>query len=374
MSPMDRCHVTGMAWTTALGDDPEGVWSRLCAGETGLLPVAAQRAGRLRNDRAGMVSAFPPDQPPPERLAAMTRETLARALAVAGRAPTDPGLRLILGTSFGSYLEDDPPEPSAYAWADRVAQAMGFREPPWLISTACSAGSDAIQVGAALIREGMADACVCGGVDILTWCKRLSHSALGTLSPTLLRAFDMRHDGTLFGEGAAFLVLEAPSKRTPPLAWLRGCGSSSDATGMTAPDTTGVAVGLAIERSLADAGLTAGQIGVINAHASGTPMNDRAEKEALGRLFAHPPQPLLFGTKGNFGHTLGATGAMEAMALILALRHRQVSPVYGLEQPEPDFPLPLVMGRPAELRNPIGLSLTLGFGGFDTSLIFEVPL
>jgi 3-oxoacyl-[acyl-carrier-protein] synthase II len=141
---------------------------------------------------------------------------------------------------------------------------------------------------------------------------------------------------------------------------------------MTAPDTTGVAVRYAMERSLADAGLTPADIGVINAHGSGTPLNDLTEQKALGMVFAGHGRPVVFGTKGNFGHTLGATGAIEAIALILALRKGEVPPVVGLEQPDPEFPVPLARGQPVRCDARAGMSLTLGFGGFDTSLVFAV--
>jgi 3-oxoacyl-[acyl-carrier-protein] synthase II len=222
-----------------------------------------------------------------------------------------------------------------------------------------------------LIRAGAARCCVCGGADVVTWSKRIAHSALGTMSPSLLRAFDVRHDGTLLGEGAAFIVLEALQDDTQPLALLRGVGSANEAYGMTAADVTGVAAGYAIERSLADAQLNAAEIGLINAHGSGTPMNDATERNAFHSVFAGPNLPLVFATKGNFGHSLGATGAIEAVALLCALRARLAPPIVGLEQPDPEFLLPLATERAVPCEARYGLSLTLGFGGFDTSLIFE---
>ncbi len=187
----------------------------------------------------------------------------------------------------------------------------------------------------------------------------------------MLRAFDRRHDGTLLGEGAGFVVLEAdPAK---PLAVLRGCGSANDGTGMTAADTSGKCARFAIERSLTDAGLSAGEVRLINAHGSGTQMNDLTEKNALGEVFAAGQgRPLVFATKGNFGHSLGATGALEAIALVLAMRSGRVPPIFGLEDADPEFALPLARGAAVEHSARIGLSLTLGFGGYDTSLVFEV--
>jgi 3-oxoacyl-[acyl-carrier-protein] synthase II len=141
---------------------------------------------------------------------------------------------------------------------------------------------------------------------------------------------------------------------------------------MTGPDPAAAGARLAMERSLVDAGVEPGDIGIVNAHGSATPANDRAEAEAFRTVFPEGKRPLTFATKGAFGHTLGATGAMEAIALILALREGVVPPIVGLEQPETSFPCPLPVGRPVRHDARLGLSLTLGFGGFDTSLVFEV--
>jgi 3-oxoacyl-[acyl-carrier-protein] synthase II len=141
---------------------------------------------------------------------------------------------------------------------------------------------------------------------------------------------------------------------------------------MTAADADGLGARYALERSLADAELDPGAIGLINAHGSGTPMNDATERTALGTVFMGHGSPVVFATKGNFGHSLGATGAIEAIALVLALRCKQVPPIIGLEQPHPEFPLPLARESVTPCDANIGLTLTLGFGGFDTSLIFEV--
>jgi 3-oxoacyl-[acyl-carrier-protein] synthase II len=191
------------------------------------------------------------------------------------------------------------------------------------------------------------------------------------MSPTTLRAFDLRHDGTLLGEGAGFLVLEPESTDRKPLAYYCGGGSANDASGMTVADITGLSAAYAMERSLVDAALSPEDIGLINAHGSGTVMNDTTECNALNRVFSNCKAPLVFATKGNFGHTLGATGAIEAIALILALQNGQVPPIVGLEQPIPELNLPLAMKKQTLSSANRGLNMTLGFGGFDTSLIFE---
>ena len=365
--------VTGLAWTTALGSDLAGVWRRLLAGEDGFVEVPS--AHRLRNVLAAAVAPFGEDAA--ARLRKMAADTTRRALAHAALPADGPRTRLVLGTSLGALLEDDHErEAPLGAWAADVAWEVGAGEPISL-STACSSGSDALLVGAEWIRAGMADACVCGGADVLTLGKRLAHSALSTLSPTRPRAFDRRHDGMLLGEGAGVLVLEsleqARARGATPLALLCGVGSANDASTLTSPDPAAAGARLAMLRSLEDAGLAPEAVGLINAHGSATPANDQAERDAFRAVFPARGGPLVFATKGAFGHSLGATGAVEAIALVLALREKVVPPIAGLEQPDPDFPLPLPVGSPVRCEARYGLSLTLGFGGFDTSLVFEVP-
>lgn len=359
--------VTGMGWVTPLGDELEGVWQRLLDGHDGFTPL--NHTGRLRNNLAASVRAVSVDLPADERLHALAVAAARAALASAGIEP-DSSFKLLIGTSLGDYLENPDSRRSLSSWADRAADSIGVMRPAIAISTACSSASDAILLGAELIRSGEARCCLCGGSDIITMSKRLAHSALGTMSPTRLRAFDQRHDGTLLGEGAGFIVLEADAPKDRQKAVLRGAGSSNDATGMTAADTSGRTALDAIERSLKSAGVSADEIGLINAHGSGTPMNDETERNAFNRTFSGSAKPLVFATKGAFGHSLGATGAIEAIALIMALRTGQVPGIVGLERPDPELTLPVARER---LRTSarFGLSTTLGFGGFNTSLIFK---
>ena len=421
--------VTGMAWSTALGDGLAGVWRRLLDGEDGFREVASEH--RLRNRLAATLPDLPPELKPSARQRALAEGVLSRALADAGLAPVgeagswgdggppgrapsrasdpfaglapartagsrgdggSPGLASdpvdrpagptsgagvdpfpVLGTSFGAQLDDE--DATLYQWAADVAAGAGLRLPPVAISTACSSGSDALAVGAEVIRSGAAEVSVCGAADVVTPAKRLAHTVLGTMSPTRLRAFDRRADGTLLGEAAGFVVLEreesARARGAEPYAVLAGTGAANDGAGMTAPDPAGTGVDLSVRRCLAASGLGLDDIAVINAHGSGTPVNDAAESGALSRLFGGcGAPPVVFATKGALGHTLGATGVLEAIAVVLALHYGTVPPVVGLEEVPAGFPLPVPAGRPGELRPGAGLSLTLGFGGFITSLAF----
>lgn len=358
--------VTGLAWTTPLGDDLDEVWSRLLAGETALRPVAS--AHRLRNDLAATVPGAPD---PAQRLHEFTVGTVRRALEDAGLEPADPRVLLVAGTSYGSHL--DAPDPADLGdWAESAAAELGLARAPVSVATACSSGSDALLIGLQLIRSGVADICVCGGADVVSEAKRLGHSALGTMSPTALRSFDEAADGTLLGEGAGMLVLEstdsARARGATIKAILRGAGSANDAAGMTAPDPTGDSVVLAVQRALADAGLRPAEIGVVNAHGSGTPVNDSVESVSLRRLFGSEG-PVVFATKPALGHSLGATGAIEAIAVIQALRSASAAPIAGLANIRPELTLPVAREKPMSVPGRAGLSLTLGFGGFNTAVV-----
>ncbi|WP_430788868.1 beta-ketoacyl synthase N-terminal-like domain-containing protein [Actinoplanes sp. G11-F43] len=427
--------VTGLAWSTALGADRDGVWRALLAGESGIRPVPGEPG--LRNDRAAAVPGLD-DTEPSERQHILARDTIAAALADAGVTPGHPLLYAVLGTSYGAHLDDSAGEPLD-AWCHRVADDLGLVRAPLSLSTACSSGSDSLLAGAELIRTGVADLVVCGAADVLTTAKRRGHSLLGTMSPTTLRSFDADRDGTILGEGAGFLVLEsvesARARGARSYGRLIGAGSANDATGATTPDPSGDTVVRAVERALAAAGRTVADVSTINAHASGTRVNDDVESRSLARIFtagepatigtvAAAPSvstvaaaplvstvaaaplvstvaaaplvstggaaplvstggaaplvstggaaPTVFATKGALGHSLGATGAVEAIAVLLALRDRTVPPVAGLRRVMPGFPLPLPGATaPAPIGPGIGLSITLGFGGFNTCLAFD---
>lgn len=370
-SPTDIL-VTGLAWTTPLGDSLDGVWSRLLAGDSGLTEAPSEFP--LRTSVAGIVPEVAWDLSPVERQVELAARTLAAACADAAVDPADPDLRIVLGTSYGPHV--DGAAAPLDAWAGAATERLGHRRAPICVGTACSAGSDSVLVAAELIRSGAAGVCLAGGVDVVTNAKRLGHSALGTMSPDTLRAFDERHDGMIPGEGAAVLVLEsaesARSRSARAYAALRGAASANDAAGLTIPDPSGDSVVASVERCLAVSGKTAADIAVISAHATGTPLNDAVETLSLRRLFgAQKTGPLVFATKGALGHSLGATGAIEAVSVVLALDGGMVPPISGLTQPVADFPLPLAADRAREFAGDVGLSLTIGFGGFNTCLLFE---
>jgi 3-oxoacyl-[acyl-carrier-protein] synthase II len=249
--------------------------------------------------------------------------------------------------------------------------------------SACSSGADAIGTAMRSIAAGDADAVVTGGAEAaLTPLPKAAFSALDALSVSgVSRPFDARRDGFVMGEGAGVLVLEnlesARARSARILGILRGYGATADAHHVTAPDPAGSGAAAAIRRALEDAAIAAEDVVYVNAHGTSTPLNDRAEtvalKLALGDRAATTP---VSSTKSSIGHLLGAAGAVEAIATILALRARVVPPTLGLEEPDPDLDLDYVPGRsrPLELepgRPAIAISNSFGFGGHNTVLCLE---
>jgi 3-oxoacyl-[acyl-carrier-protein] synthase II len=367
--------VTGRAWSTALGSDVDTAWESLLAGASGITEVPSPLP--LRGLLTATVPDLESDLPAWDRQQRITRATLSKALRDAGIDPGNPRVLPILGTSYGPHLEMLDTHSLSH-WSTTAARGAGCVVEPVTVATACSAGSDAVLAGLALLEEGVADVCVCGGADVLTLGKRLGHSHLGTMSPDGLRAFDIARNGTVLGEGAAFLVLEraegARARGARPYGVVAGAGSSNDAANAVAPDPSGANVVLAVERALRDADITPEDVTVVNAHGSGTPVNDDVEARAYARLFAGVPRPpVVFATKGAFGHTLGATGAIEAVALLQALATGTVPPVPSLRNPLPRLGLPIPMERPMKAEPGWGISVTLGFGGFNTCLVLQGP-
>lgn len=250
------------------------------------------------------------------------------------------------------------------------------------IVSACSGGADAIGAAKMMIESGHVDAVVTGGSEAaLTPLSNAAFGALDALSKTgISRPFDKDRDGFVMGEGGAILVLEtrekAEARGAKILGTLRGYGASADAYHLTAPDKTGGGPSRAMLRAMEDAGVTPEDIVYVNAHGTSTALNDAAEtaalKVALGdRAYEIPVSSL----KSSIGHLLGAAGAVEAVATILALRDRIAPPTLGLETPSEGLDLDYVPGSAKPLnidgKPAIAISSSFGFGGHNAVLCLE---
>jgi 3-oxoacyl-[acyl-carrier-protein] synthase II len=337
-----------------------------------------------------------------DRFTQLAVAAAAEAVADAGWAegPPYPPERLgcVFGTGIGglatieanhSRLGNNEVSPLAIplmmpnAAAAALAMRHGLRGPVYGVVSACAAGAHAIGTAARTIASKEATAVVTGGSEApLSPLARAAFAALDATSQCgVSRPFDARRDGFVMGEGAAALVVEdgaaARARGARILAQVRGYGATCDAFHLTAPDALGSGQAQAIEAALADAGLQAQDIDYVNAHGTSTPLNDRTETLALKRALGERAHEVpVSSTKSAIGHLLGAAGAVEAVATVLALRARVAPPTLGFAERDPDLDLDYVAGEARVLkvdpqRRPVALSNSFGFGGHNAVLCLE---
>ena len=263
---------------------------------------------------------------------------------------------------------------------DAVARHLGVTGPVQTISSACSSG--ALALGAALeaVRSGEVDVAIAGGSDSLCQLTYAGFNALRSVDEEPCRPFRASRAGMSFGEGAAALVLEpldrVLARGAVPLAELSGAGASCDAHHMTAPEPSGAGAASALAAALRDAGLPPEAVDFVNAHATGTPLNDAAEWRALERVFgARAGEIPVVATKGLLGHLLGSSGAIEAVATILCLLKGELHPVPRCAEGagvDPELSVALVLDRPLPLPEArVAVSTSLAFGGANAALVFS---
>ena len=392
--------VTGIGAVSAFGWGVEALRSGLSSGATAIGSFSRFDNERYRSHIAAEVP--PPDPETLPRIPGWSRLSLAdryavaaarEAIAMAGLSLDVSGLNagVFFGSSAGGMWESEiyyeahrrggfergPRHLLASQQVQRpgeaVARHLRATGPVETVSSSCA--SSTIALGAALdsLRDGEVTLAIAGGADSLCRLTFGGFNALQSVDARPCRPFQSDRLGLSLGEGGAALIMEtlesAQARGAMPLAMLCGAGAASDAHHMTAPEPGGRGAALALSRALKDAGRQADSVDLINAHATGTPLNDAAEFAALTRVFgARAASIPLVATKASIGHLLGSAGAIEAVATILALRDQswQPTPVSG----SPDAKSPVRMTReaqPADLG--IAASLSLGFGGCNGAVI-----
>jgi 3-oxoacyl-[acyl-carrier-protein] synthase-1 len=255
--------------------------------------------------------------------------------------------------------------------SEKVASYHGIQRHITTISTACSSSANAILTGTRMIRNGLVDRVLAGGTDALTRFTLNGFFALEILSPTGCRPFDKNRNGLTIGEGAAFLVLESEQTADPAkvICEVTGYANVNEAFHATASSEEGFGATMAMSQALASAGLNPTDISYINAHGTGTEINDLSEGIAIGKVFSGAI-PRVSSTKGFTGHTLGAAGAVEAVFSALAIHHNVILPGLNFNErmPELDF-VPQTITEPSEVNHV--MSNSFGFGGSNTTLIFS---
>jgi 3-oxoacyl-[acyl-carrier-protein] synthase II len=262
--------------------------------------------------------------------------------------------------------------------ADELCQALRIAGPRQTINTACSSGANAIALICQGLQAGDYDYGLAVGCDEISRFTFSGFHALRALDPNPCKPFDRMRRGMTLGEGAACLLLQrlsdARKRGNPILGCVVGMGSSCDAYHLTAPDPRGAGAALAIERALGSAAVDAKDIGFINAHGTGTPLNDAAEvagiERALGTCAASCP---VHSVKASTGHCLGAAGAIESVVSILSLSSGLVPATAGLRDCEFENRVDCVRDQPRVVAARFALSNSFGFGGNNASLVFSRP-
>lgn len=265
------------------------------------------------------------------------------------------------------------------ATAAEVAMRLGWNGPCQVLATACASSTNAIGEAARLLRDGTVDVAVAVGAEMcITPTTMAAFARMGALSQrnddprAASRPFDADRDGFVIGEGAAALVLErldrAAGREAPIRAELSGYASTTDAYHVTAPRPDGAGAVACMQQALDDAGLPPEAIGHVNAHGTSTPLNDASEALAIDKVFGAGGPPVT-STKGVLGHLVGAAGATEAVAAVLAMNERSVPPTANHEARGEDIEIDVVAHEPRSIDSAPALSNSFGFGGHNASLI-----
>lgn len=395
-----RVVVTGAGIVTALGLGWRANASGFRSGRKAFRPVSLFDVSRQRVRTAAEIdlpAALPPTRLPPraaarlERAAAMLLQATHEAWTQAGWRGTDD-LPVVLGTTSGgmSLGEDfyrhalaDPRsnrrQPvrvihyQAQQQALVLADAFGFRGPVTIIANACASGANAVGHAFELVRTGRAQRVLTGGYDALSQLVFSGFDSLQALSPTTCRPFDARRDGLALGEGAAVLCLEsldsARQRNAEILGELCGYGATTDVHHLTQPHPAGTAALAAMQAACAQARIDPGAVGYVNAHGTGTPLNDGAEAAAIRQWAGARAADLpVSSTKASIGHLLGAAGAVEVVVCLMSLKEGWLPPEIGVGEADPACTFPLIR-EPMDARITHALTNSFGFGGANASVV-----
>ena len=402
-----RVVITGMGTVNPVGQSVAETWESLCAGRSGVGPITLFDASELQVRIAAEVKNWAPehfmdpkDARRRDRFQQLASAAAKEALHQAGLhgQVDDARVAVVISsaigglntieTGFRTLIEQGPRKISPFyipmmmsnGAAGLIGIDYGFRGPTFSVASACASGSDAIGLARLLIRNGLADAAVAGASEAtLTLFGVLPFDRTGALSrrnedySMTPAPFDKNRHGLVMAEGAGILVLErlehAQARGAPLLAELVGHGSTADAFHITAPAEHGEGGAAAIRLALADAGLAAEEVDYINAHGTGTELNDLAETEAIKAALGEAAYRVpVSSTKSMTGHMMGATGALEAIVCVQAIRTERIPPTIHYETPDPACDLDYVPNVARAAKVEVALSNAFGFGGHNSVL------
>jgi len=405
MSDPVRVVVTGMGCISALGHNVAQFWSALEHGRSGIGPLTQVPLDQVNIKIAAEVKGYSASTHFDEREVLLYDRYTQFALLSAGEAIADAGISftenealgletaVIVGSGAGGWTTIDAAYVGLYALGksrphpltiprmmisaatSQISLKYGLKGPAFSVASACASGNHAIGEAYWMIRTGRARAAVAGGAEAeISLVSQRGWESLRVLAPDTCRPFSLGRHGMVIAEGAAMLVLErlddARRRGAPVYCEIAGYGLSADAADMITPDAGGAA--RAIRQALETARCQPEDIDYINAHGTGTRLNDATEVEAIRRVFgAAATRVMVSSTKSMHGHALGAASAIEAVATIKAIEQRVVPPTANYLGPDPDCDLDHVPNTARQARIGAALSNSLAFGGLNAVVLFK---
>ncbi len=410
MEKKRRVVITGLGAVTPVGNTAEETWRNLLGGVSGLGPITLFDPSDYAIKIAGEVKNFEPGEDiDPKEIRHMDR-SVQFAIVAAKQALHDAGLDIseenaddvgiIFGTGGGGVgtllaqqkvLEERGPRrvsphfmPNflADSASGQVAIAVGAKGPNMAVVSACATGGHAVGEAMETILRGDADVMLAGGTEAIIvpviMAGFINMRALGDdPDPTKAsRPFDARRDGFVLSEGSAVLILEemehATKRGANIYAEVVGYGSTNDAYHMAAQLESGAGAARTMERALSKAGLEPQDVQYINAHGTGTPLNDRVETLAIKSVFGDAAYKVaISSTKSMTGHMMGAAGALETMVCALAIRDNCIPPTINLDAPDPDCDLDYTPNTTREMQVDVALSNSIGLGGHNSCVVLK---
>ncbi|MDD2554283.1 MAG: beta-ketoacyl-ACP synthase II [Desulfotomaculaceae bacterium] len=408
---LKRVVITGLGIISPVGTGLERFWSNLTAGVSGIGRVTRFDPSDFSTKIAGEVKDFEPTLYVDRKEARRMDRFTQFAVAATGMAVEDASLNfadedrdrigVILGSGVGGIgtLEEQArvlaekgpgrvspvfvPMMIANMGAGQVAIRYCLRGPNTTSVSACASSSNAIGEAFKMLQYGRADVMITGGAEaaitplaMAGFIQMKAMSSRNEEPEKASRPFDLGRDGFVIGEGAAILILEtlehALKRDARIYAEITGYGSTCDAFHITAPDPAGHGAANSMREALADAGIGPSEVDYINAHATATPIGDKAETLAIKKVFGdHAAKVAISSTKSMTGHLLGASGGLEAMVCILAITEGVIPPTINCEQPDPDCDLDYVPNAARKAGVDVALTNSFGFGGHNATLVFK---
>lgn len=405
-----RVVVTGMGLVSPMGHQVEECWKRVAEGESGVSLVTLVDMDSIKVLIGGDIKDFDPtgyieprDVKRIDRFSQFTMVAAIDAVKDSGIAdlPKKESIGVVIGSGIGGLTTISEamtrlvlkgpdrvspmtiPKLMLNAGGGNVAIAYGFRGPNYAVATACASATNAMGNAFSHIQQGVADVIVTGGAEAAI--TRMGISAFQNMKALsrrnddpqgASRPFDLNRDGFVFSEGAGILVFEelehAKARGAKIYSEVIGFGTTCDAGHITSPDEHGVGATSAMRAAIQDAQIAPEQIDYINAHGTSTPLGDKAETKAVKNVFGdHAYKLAISSTKSQMGHSLGASGGLEAIFTSCALRDGVVPPTINLETPDPDCDLDYTPNVSKERKLTYAMSNSFGFGGHNASIILK---